>query len=102
MVVVIRDLILQMHAVSLKSREGIAIVTFIVTDTTTAVQICVRSTASVSCNTYTIPARTCSQAGISGCTHSHKKTTKKQKKTAPVVQEASLQQSLYKLHNVSQ
>ena len=75
-VVVIQDLILQLHAVS-ESWEGTAIVTLNVTDTTTAVQICVRLTASVSYNTYAIPARTCSQAGISGCTHSHKKKKKK-------------------------
>ena len=64
MVAVIQDLILQLHAVS-KPWEGTAIVTFIVTDTMTAVQICMRLTASVSFNTYAIP---CSQAGISGCT----------------------------------
>ena len=39
MVAVIQDLILQLHAVSLKSKEGTAIVTFNVTDTMTAVQI---------------------------------------------------------------
>ena len=83
MVVVIQDLILQLHAVSPKSREGtcIAIVTFIVTDMTTAVQIYMRLTASVSYNTYAIPA----------------KKTKAKKKTAPVVKEPSLQQSC-KLH----
>ena len=94
MVAVIQDLILQLHAVS-KPWEGTAIVTFIVTDTMTAVQIYLRLTASVSFNTYmqyqpehvlrpvflVVPIST--------------------KKTAPVVKEASLQQSLCKLHKVT-